>query len=191
MINIGVPHPDHDWQPVSRVMLIGWCVVYALAMYSYWPHGPHIFDNAHLIPHEAGHLLFSYTGSEWITVAAGSFMQLFVPVALAASFAWRGHTLGTAFCGWAFFHSLVNLSVYMADARARALPLVAPGIASDEIETHDWNYLFTSMGLLQQDTAIAKVVAFIGWIGMLATIGWLVYRWRLSEREDRAQAATA
>ena len=48
-------------------------------------------------------------------------MQLLVPILLALSFAWRGHTLGTAFCGWATFNSLTGVAIYMMDARAKGL----------------------------------------------------------------------
>jgi hypothetical protein len=59
----------------------------------------------------------------------------------------------------------------MADARAMALPLVTTG-DSDVIE-HDWNTIFTSLGVLQYDTTIGGAVRFLGWCGMLACVGWL------------------
>jgi hypothetical protein len=41
---------------------------------------------------------------------------------------------------------------------------------------HDWNYLFGRLGLLAHDTQIASVVRVIGWLGMLATVLWFVWR---------------
>jgi len=69
----------------------------------------------------------------------------------------------------------------MADARDRALPLVSPGMASDEIEGHDWNYLFSWMGLLDHDRQIGHATRIVGYIGMVAVILWLVWMWKRSE----------
>ena len=41
---------------------------------------------------------------------------------------------------------------------------------------HDWNYLFTQLGVIEHDTQIAQVVRVMGWIGMLGTFGWMVWR---------------
>ena len=38
-----------------------------------------------------------------------------------------------------------------------------------------WNAIFSSLGVLQYDTTIAGVVRFLGWCGMLAVVGWLVW----------------
>ena len=136
-MRIPFPHPDHEWQPVSKAAVIGWGLFYLVAMYLYRPSGAHFLDAAHLITHESGHLLFSYLGNETITVMGGTILQLLAPLLLAASFAWRGQTLGTAFCMWGFFNAMIPMGVYMSDARAKGLPLVAPGMVSDEITGHD------------------------------------------------------
>jgi len=75
----------------------------------------------------------------------------------------------------------------MADARAQALPLVTVG-DSDYVE-HDWNYIFSSLGVLQHDLGIAAVVRFLGWTGMIATMGWLAWRAQQSNQQTRAAAA--
>jgi hypothetical protein len=62
----------------------------------------------------------------------------------------------------------------MADARAMVLPLVTTG-DPDYVE-HDWNTIFTSLGVLRYDTSIAAVVRFMGWCGMLASTVWLATR---------------
>lgn len=174
-----LPNEDYTWQPVSKPALAFWMCAYAVAMYlyinvlpgSYFP----FMDASHLVVHEAGHLIFGFTGSEFITIAMGTGFQLLVPLLLAASFAWRGHTTGTAFCLWAFFNSMINVSTYMKDARAHALPLVAPGVASDEIEEHDWTYLFGKLGLLEDDQQIGGVVLLVAWVGMAAVVCWLAW----------------
>jgi hypothetical protein len=175
---VSIPAEGYEWQPVKSWQLGTWLVFYALLMWTYRPGGISILDAAYLVVHEAGHLLFSYTGGEFITVAGGTIMQLLVPLLLALSFAWRGHTLGTAFCGWATFNSLIGVSIYMQDARSKGLALVSPGVASDEVEGHDWDYLFSHLGLLQHDIAIGRFTMMIAWAGMFACIGWLVWMWR-------------
>lgn len=65
----------------------------------------------------------------------------------------------------------------MADARARALPLLTVGDTDNVI--HDWAYLFGRLGLLQYDTAIGRFVRFTGWVGMFTVVGWLAYRGQL------------
>jgi hypothetical protein len=62
----------------------------------------------------------------------------------------------------------------MADARAMDLPLVTVG--DPDFVEHDWNAIFTSLGVLQLDTTIAGLVRFLGWCGMLGTVGWLCWR---------------
>jgi hypothetical protein len=69
----------------------------------------------------------------------------------------------------------------MADARAMVLPLVTTG-DSDFIE-HDWNTIFSSLGVLPYDTAIAAVVRTLGWCGMLACVAWLASRARSTSQE--------
>jgi hypothetical protein len=178
--NWRLPAEGYEWQPVKTWQLVGWLIAYALIMYTYRPYGARLLDAAYLVVHEAGHPLFSYLGSEIITVLGGTIFQLLIPALLALGFAWRGHTLGTAFCSWAVFNSLTGVAIYMADARARELPLVAPGMASDEIEGHDWNYIFNWLGhgMINEDTRLANITLIVAWIGMFTAIGWLIYMWR-------------
>jgi len=60
----------------------------------------------------------------------------------------------------------------MADARAMVLPLVTAG-DSDYVE-HDWNTIFSNLGVLPYDTKIAAVIQLLGWIGMIGIVVWLL-----------------
>ncbi len=62
----------------------------------------------------------------------------------------------------------------MADARAQALPLVTTG--DPDFVEHDFYAIFSSLGVLDDDTKIAAIVRLLGWIGMLAVVGWLAAR---------------
>jgi hypothetical protein len=94
---------EEDWGAVSRAAFYGWLAFFALLIGNALI-GGHIFQLFDLvfIPiHEGGHLLFRWFG-EWIAVAGGTFLQLFVPFALAIYFAFRRQVPGTAFCAFFF-----------------------------------------------------------------------------------------
>jgi hypothetical protein len=171
---------EEDWQPVARWALAVWLVFYLLFLYQAYRHqGPLLMIDVVFVPvHEGGHLLFHWFGNQWIYIAGGTFMQLFAPFALAVYFVFKRHVTGAAFCAFFFFEQFLPIATYMADARAQVLPLVTVG-DSDYI-IHDWNYLFTSLGVLNHDTQIAAVVRALGWIGMCITVAWLILRSRAS-----------
>jgi hypothetical protein len=84
-----------------------------------------------------------------------------VPLLLAAYFFHERQTAAFAFCLFFFFENWLYTATYMADARAMVLPLVTTG-DPDYVE-HDWNAIFTSLGVLRYDTTIAAVVRTLGW----------------------------
>ncbi len=61
------------------------------------------------------------------------------------------------------------------------LPLVTTG--DPDFVEHDWNTIFTSLGVLQYDTAIAAVVRMLGWCGMLACVVWLGARLKITSQD--------
>jgi len=63
--------------------------------------------------------------------------------------------------------NLVNISVYMADARDLRLPLVGGG-------DHDWNNLFHAFGLLGEESVrrVAALTHVAGGLGMLIGLAW-------------------
>jgi hypothetical protein len=164
-----------DWKPVGRPALIAWLVFYALFLLYLLRAGGGftLFDNVNLVVHEAGHAFFGWFGPT-IGIMGGTIMQLLVPLLLCVSFAWQRHTSGAAFCAFVFFENFLYVATYMADARARALPLVTLG-DPDNAE-HDFFHIFSQFGVLQHDTQIAALVRFLGWAGMLAAVAWLAWR---------------
>jgi hypothetical protein len=116
--------------------------------------------------HELGHALFSWAGYD-TQILGGTIGQLLVPIACTAVFIYRRQTSAVAFCTFWTFQNLLYVAAYMADARTSAMPLVG----SDE---SDWTILFSHWGVLQQDRVIAAWTRGIGWIGMLASVGWLI-----------------
>jgi hypothetical protein len=162
------------WQPVSKPALIAWLIVYALYLiYAARAHGWSLFMDLVFLPiHEGGHLLFGYLGNQTLAVMGGTFLQLFVPLALAVYFVFQRHATGTAFAAFFFFENFLNVGTYMADARAQALPLV--NVGGEGI--HDWAYLFIKFGLINQAITIGNATRALGWLGMLAVVGWLAWR---------------
>src|SRR5258707_279140 len=93
---------------------------------------------------------------------------------LAAYFFVQRQTTAFAFSLFFFFENWLYTATYMADARAMVLPLVTTG--DPDFVEHDWNTIFTSLGVLPYDTTIAGVVRFGGWCGMIGTAVWLIWR---------------
>jgi hypothetical protein len=172
------------WRPISRWAVAAWLVFYVLfLMYAFRAHGGYLFiDNANLVVHEGGHLLFGWFG-QTIGLWGGTILQWLVPLLLAAYFFYQRQPAAFVFCAFFFFENWLYTATYMADARAMALPLVTTG-DSDFVE-HDWNTIFTSLGVLQYDTAIAGVIRTLGWIGMLTSVAWLASRAKNQEAQSR------
>ena len=178
---------DVNWDPVSRTRLILWLLFYgAFLVYAARNFGQFLFiDCANLVVHEGGHLLFGWFGST-LGLWGGTLLQWLVPLLLATYFFTLRQTAAFVFCAFFFFENWLYTAGYMADARAMQLPLVTVG--DPELAEHDWHAIFTSLGCLQYDTAIAAVVRLLGWCGMLAAVALLV---RISLRRYRPALSAA
>ena len=135
-----------------------------------------LFDAINLGIHEGGHLLFSFFG-QFIHVAGGTLLQLAAPIAAVFVFRKVRDYFGIVVCGVWLSTNFYDVATYMADARARALPLVTVGKASGPI-IHDWNYLLGNLGLLSLDTGLAflvRVLAFLLWAASLAAGAWMCW----------------
>ena len=136
-----------------------------------------VVDHANLLFHEAGHPIVGFF-SQRLETYGGTLGQLAFPCVLAVTFWRKGQTLSLAGATIWFFENWLNISRYMADARALKLPLLGGG-------DHDWNTIFTRWNVLQYDVQIATAVKVIGWTGMLAACAWVCWRaWR-----DRGRSA--
>lgn len=119
-------------------------------------------DYINLPFHEFGHILFGIFG-ETVQFLGGTISQLMWPVILIIYFLRRKELLSASFCMFWFGENFLNISKYIADARAMLLPLVGGGI-------HDWNVLLSKWGLLKYDHAIATTVFVIGSVLMTLSI---------------------
>jgi hypothetical protein len=166
---------EDDWRPVSRAILILASAFYLLFLYqAARGSGVLLMMDLVFVPiHEGGHLLFRFFG-EFLAVAGGTILQLSVPLMLAAFFIFQRQIPGTAFCLFFFFEQFLPIATYMADARAQELPLLTVG--DGDYVIHDWAYLFGRLGVLEHNTAIAHAVRVLGWVGMIATLAWMIWR---------------
>jgi hypothetical protein len=117
--------------------------VVALAPYALWlifAYRYHFLDGVNLAFHEAGHLFLLPFGQA-LHFLGGTLAQLAVPAAAALHFRARGDRFAAAICWLWLGQSGMNVGVYLADARAQALPLVGGGV-------HDWLWLLSKAGLL-------------------------------------------
>ena len=124
-------------------------------------------DLVNLAFHEAGHVFLRPFGHT-LHFLGGTLFQLGVPALLVWYFLYRrSDAFAASACLWWEGESLVNVAVYMADARALELNLVGGG-------EHDWNELFYRFDLLGEDSvaAIAGGTPAAGVIVMLLGLSW-------------------
>jgi hypothetical protein len=147
-----------------------------------------LFAGINLPIHEGGHLLFRLLGWEFLHAAGGTLLQLFAPIASAWMFSRQRDYFAIAFClGW-LSTNLVGTGVYMADAEALQLPLVTA--EGGGVAQHDWEYLFSTLGLLRRCEAIGWLTRQTGTLVMLAGLalgGWLLAK-MVSAPKDPASA---
>lgn len=161
---------ETSWKSVSKIGLF----FGLLAAIAFWIHALTdkdnflILDYVNLSFHEFGHLFFGVFGRT-IGIWGGTIAQLLMPSMVLVSFWTRRETSGITFSIFWIGENLLNISVYIADARSRLLPLVGGG-------EHDWYIILSGMGMLQYETMIAGIVKTLGWIIMIGAIAWLAIR---------------
>ena len=111
-------------------------------------------------------MLFSWFG-EFIMVMGGTIGQLFVPLAFTAYFLALKERFSSAVTLFWAGQNLFNISVYVKDAQAMAMPLVSMG-GGDAI--HDWNYILFRLSLLRYDQALGNTVLGLGLLTMLLSV---------------------
>lgn len=150
----------------SSLMMLPLCVYFGLSR------GDYIFmDAIDLAVHEAGHLVFAMFG-EFIRMAGGTLLQLLIPMGIAAFYLRRGQVVGTQLGLLWLGQSCINVSVYAADARTQALPLVGGPYV-----LHDWHYMLRRLGMLEYDAGIGMFLFVLGII--LFVVLLTVPRWAI------------
>jgi hypothetical protein len=166
----------------ARLLLTG-----ALALYGIpcllRPESGRILDAVDLAIHETGHLVFAPFG-EFMGFFGGTLFQLALPVTFVVYFWRRADRHAATVALWWVAQNCWNISVYVRDARAQALPLVGGG-------EHDWTYLLGRLEWLQHDHAIALDVRLLGAaVYVYAIVAGLKYGWQMP-LDDAESAAAA
>lgn len=157
-----------DWKTLSKTGLIT-AVVSAVVFWVYAltdDDGFLILDYVNLPFHEFGHIFFGLFGSG-IGIWGGTIAQILIPFGIFLNFLFRRETAGTSFSAFWFGENLLNISVYVADARRMELPLVGGG-------EHDWNIILSGLGILKYDTIIAGTIKGLGGLIMVSAVIWFV-----------------
>jgi hypothetical protein len=124
-----------------------------------------------LIFHEAGHILFSPFG-DFMTTLGGSLMQVLVPIVCAVAFLTTSRDLfGAAVMAWWTGQNLLDVAIYINDARSLQLTLVG-GHTGAEVEGHDWERILTMTNALHLDHRMAMAVQIAGALLMAASLVW-------------------
>ena len=127
-------------------------------------------DRVDLVFHEAGHVIFGFFG-EFIGLLGGSLMQVLIPAIVTGYFILHGQQWSGMVTLFWVGQSLFNVSVYVKDARARALPLLG-----NDPSAHDWHQLLGRLGLLRWDQAIGNLVYLVGFLALaVAIVGGLYF----------------
>lgn len=122
-----------------------------------------LLDGVNLLIHEAGHLIFILFG-QMISILGGTLFQLLVPVSISLYFLLRKEYFSFAFTLFWIGDNLLNIGLYIKDARSMNLELLIAG------SIHDWNWLLSRWGLLNQDQVIGGFVQVLAVISLLSCL---------------------
>jgi hypothetical protein len=121
-------------------------------------------DGANILIHEAGHIFFMPLG-EFMMVAGGSLFQIIVPAIFAGYFWHQKNKFSCAMVHFWVGESILNVSVYAADAQLMQLPLIG---GPDSF--HDWHYLLEKTGLLAHTQSVGMSIRAVGIFVVVAGI---------------------
>lgn len=112
-----------------------------------------ILDHLNLLFHEGGHGVFSFFG-KFIYTLGGSLMQIIIPSLFILYFYINQQRVGIQVSLIYLAENLMNVGVYVSDARSRNLPLIGKGTY------HDWTFLLSRMNILEYDRFIGDVLYY-------------------------------
>lgn len=115
-----------------------------------------LIDTLNLLIHEGGHGVFKIFG-KYIHALGGTLMQIIIPSMFVVFYWVKKIRFGVqAFLVW-LGENLLNISVYVADARTQKLPLLG-----GKKVYHDWNYLLREINMLEYDKIFSEIFVFLG-----------------------------
>jgi hypothetical protein len=121
--------------------------------------------------HEAGHIFFSPFGDLMMSFG-GSLTQVLVPIICGVAFLTTSfNPFGAAVMAWWAGENLMDVAVYINDARSLTLMLLG-GHTGAEVEGHDWERILQLTNLSMHDHQIAWTAHWIGAATMIAALVW-------------------
>ena len=123
-----------------------------------------ILDHVNLLIHEGGHGVFSVFG-KFIHALGGTLMQIIIPSMFISFYLWKKKRVSLQIALIYLAQNLLNISVYVSDARAHKLPLLG-----GKKVYHDWTYILTELNLLDSDIIIGEIIFLIAVIVMLISL---------------------
>jgi len=121
-------------------------------------------DHVNLLIHEGGHGIFSVFG-KFIHALGGTLMQIIIPSMFIVFYIWKKMRISLQLALIYLAQNLLNISVYVADARAHKLPL----LGGNKVY-HDWTYILGELNLLDSDLVIGEIIFFLAVIVMLISL---------------------
>jgi hypothetical protein len=138
-------------------------------------------DTIDLFIHEAGHFFFGIFG-RFIGILGGSLFQVLIPVSALIVF-FRSNPRSLLFTLYWTGQSLVNVSIYIADAPFKRLHLISKSAI------HDWNWLLNNADLIDHADEIAAAVNAAGLLictaGILAGLYFTCTGYRTKRVENQ------
>jgi hypothetical protein len=135
------------------------------------------FDYLNITIHEMGHLATRVLGVA-ISCPAGTVAQLIVPIGSIFMFLRQRDYFAMSFCFCWMAENLHYVSWYMKTAPyPNSMPMLK--ILGPGEYLHDFNYIFSKLGVLQWSAAISAftyVLAVLSMLTFLVTGSWLVFR---------------
>lgn len=170
-----MPHETFDLSKARcKGCIIALGVVIGAGMFNGWVW---VLDTFTLMLHEAGHPILGIV-SDRAMVYGGTVFQLLFPWLTLRHFSKLQQTDGIAVAWYWIAASLHNVGIYMADARAKELPLLG---GLDPEYSHDWSEIFGRWHLTRFDTFIGNTVMLIAWLILIRTI-WHYYNTPAEEK---------
>jgi len=154
-------------------------LVYWTLLFLWWPMrqdtvGASFLHLINLPIHEAGHIVFAPFG-DLMTSFGGSLMQVLVPIAFCIAFLTTSpNPFGAAVTAWWAGENLLDVAIYINDARALQLVLLG-GHTGSEVEGHDWERILQLTNLLPYDHRIAWTTHIVGALVMIGALIWGTY----------------
>jgi hypothetical protein len=113
-----------------------------------------IIDHVNLLIHEGGHGIFKFFG-RFLHAFGGTLMQIILPALFIVTYVRMKKQFAVQLSLIWLAQNMMNISVYVSDARDRKLPL----LGGNKVY-HDWTYLLNEMNLMLYDKLIGSIIYY-------------------------------